>query len=1092
MFEHILDCPQCGHRFHFEHEGRRFPEEIGCPGCGRRSPKGDFEVLLLCHECHVKIKVPLPMLNEAGNCCPKCGAVIPCEPLTVSLDLADGSGNSSDAAQNMFNEGDFFDKYRIIRLLGKGGMAEVYLAEHMLLKQKCALKVMRRTLEQEDKAVYLKRFLREAKLTHSLSHPHIVKVFDAGSDFKTGVLFIAMEYIEGRTLRSMIVENLLSEDELLKLLNDIADALKVLDEAKVVHRDIKPSNIMYTREGVYKLMDLGIAKMENHQEGDETLTMAHTAIGTPGYASPEQCGSAHSVDGRSDIFSLGATIYHAASGIIPFEGETPVAAIIKTIQKEPEPLRRSRPDLSAAFLELVEKMMTKEPAGRFQSVDELKSAIAKAEKGRTFADFLVKVKKNTAATFAFLRQTAQKSGRILFPAGWSKAVFTGMLRFICGVKYLFSRDLSGNNEQERPGWFRRLLKLFLLLVIAGFAALHIYYGYNCLKGRTGKTGYGEFMKKFAHNLLFRNDLPLMERVALSTLFVQEGKKIVDRGAVIEKTLREAHPLLLDPDKTLLPAESANSVKYVMVGLEEPLKKKFFRQYDFNTVDRAVKGASPLMFRGGFLECGTRKEILSIPKKYKSSRHWSIFMNFLIREKNTAALISVNKLELFILDGTLRILYAGYHADTRIKIKPDEWVNLGLYMNHDEGRIDLISGNLLLGSYLFPKEKAPEFSALRFHSALLGKNMQGRVDYLGIYNKSLRLAPLPGNKRASFCTYPRRLGDRFFLPLIEKESPPETVAPIPEKEEKISEKNIAGKPAKVKMAPASFMRIWKERDIITLTKALSSGGISPNLQLRDGRTLLTSACAAEDPELVKLLLDNGADPNLRDGKKEIPLGGGRELFTLPKNMKNSIKILFMLLEKGAELGKPLLPGKPQYGLLQVIIAKYPEKNELLPRLAAYMKQIPDVQWEELLYTYNMTRSESQGGLSESNKRLLLEKCPVSVLKQHFGFVILRVRLTPETLRKMFDNGLKPDEAMNHNAYIKGRRQQVDRPLLYLLVIDRQPADVVETALKAGAFDKFLTWKDENGRTLVQLARDPVVRTLLERYRNDSLQHIKTGK
>ena len=323
MFEHILDCPRCGHRFHYEHEGCDFPEVIHCPGCGMDSGKNDYEVLIFCQECHVKVKLPLSMLNDESNCCPRCGAVIPVErlPMTQEAVLQPGLPPQSEK-KRMLEDGSYFDKFRIIRLLGRGGMAEVYLAEHMLLKQQCALKLMQRSLDQDENPVFIKRFLREAKLTHRLTHPNIVKVFDAGSDFKTGFLFLAMEYIEGKTLHNTVRERQLSEEEMLEILMVISDALRDLEKNKVVHRDIKPSNIMRKTDGSYKLMDLGIAKMETSpQTGEMTLTMEKSTIGTPGYASPEQCSSAHHVDNRSDIFSLGATIYHAASGVIPFEGD---------------------------------------------------------------------------------------------------------------------------------------------------------------------------------------------------------------------------------------------------------------------------------------------------------------------------------------------------------------------------------------------------------------------------------------------------------------------------------------------------------------------------------------------------------------------------------------------------------------------------------------------------------------------------------------------------------------------------------------------------------------------------------------------------
>ena len=373
MFAQILDCPECKKRFHYDHSGS-IPEQITCPLCGANSAAKDFFAIILCPECRKKLKVPLDLLNDPENRCPRCDA--PLKPDNTFTDSGDyGSTLVYPQQQIRFrqrlNAGDVFDKYKIIRLLGKGGMAEVYLAEHILLKQKCAIKLMQKGMESDD-PVFAKRFIREAKLTHSFNHPNIVRVFDAGSDFKTGHLFLAMEYVEGESLSELARHKTFSEGELLEIMHAMALALQTLDKAGVVHRDIKPSNIMKTPDGVYKLMDLGIAKSSNNSAGDEmTLTMEQTSIGTPGYASPEQCHSAHDTDIRSDIYCLGATIYHLASGVMPFDGDTPMEIVLKVLQQEPEPLKKYRQDLSFKTLTLIEKMMKKNPAERPQSPDKL-------------------------------------------------------------------------------------------------------------------------------------------------------------------------------------------------------------------------------------------------------------------------------------------------------------------------------------------------------------------------------------------------------------------------------------------------------------------------------------------------------------------------------------------------------------------------------------------------------------------------------------------------------------------------------------------------------------------------------------------------
>ena len=389
MFEKVLDCPKCRKRFHYECDGA-IPPRIVCPECHVESPMEEYSAVILCSECRAKLKLPLDMLDTPGIVCPKCGQTLVGDSLnlydegasTITLENLPGS----DGGSRLLADGELFDKYRIVRLLGRGGMAEVYLAEHLLLQRPCALKLMRRGLT--DDPVFIKRFIREAKLANRIDHPNIVRVYDAGSDFKTGLLFLAMEYVEGRTLLEMMHEKLLSEAELREILVAMAGALKTLAELHVIHRDIKPSNIMRTKEGVYKLMDLGIAKSESdHGLGEMTLTVGQAAIGTPAYASPEQCRSAHDVDIRSDIYCLGATLYHLASGKVPFEGETPVAIILKVMQSEAEPLHKLRPDLSLQLVELIERMMKKNPDDRPSSPEELLALATEPVRG-WFGDLL--------------------------------------------------------------------------------------------------------------------------------------------------------------------------------------------------------------------------------------------------------------------------------------------------------------------------------------------------------------------------------------------------------------------------------------------------------------------------------------------------------------------------------------------------------------------------------------------------------------------------------------------------------------------------------------------------------------------------------
>ena len=179
MFNKILDCPTCGESFSYEHEGSIFPDKITCPLCNADNEYSNYSALTFCSECRSKLKVPLDILFDPDIACPQCGSPIRYDAV-VSDDATTFVPDGADTRQlyrRMLKDGEMIDKYKVIRLLGKGGMAEVYLADHLLLKKKCALKIMRSSTSSDD-TVYIKRFMREAKLTHQFNHPNIVRVFD--------------------------------------------------------------------------------------------------------------------------------------------------------------------------------------------------------------------------------------------------------------------------------------------------------------------------------------------------------------------------------------------------------------------------------------------------------------------------------------------------------------------------------------------------------------------------------------------------------------------------------------------------------------------------------------------------------------------------------------------------------------------------------------------------------------------------------------------------------------------------------------------------------------------------------------------------
>ena len=381
MPEHIIKCQVCGEHFPFSCE-IGYEGNVTCPSCHEVRPFSECDVMALCPHCKAKLAVPSDILGDSAIQCPMCHRDFNYEGMEQGSVLLQGTTltalpkDEPAEKQSMLKPGSFINNYRIERLLGSGGMAEVYLATHLLLNKMFALKVMRPSI-YSDNPVLAKRFLREAQLAFKVEHPNIVTVSDAGVDKENGLLFLVMEYVEGENLADFANGKRLPESLLIHVAEKVALALQAMHANSIVHRDIKPSNIMLCKDGTIKLMDLGIAKATEPvgEEKEVTLTMEQSVLGTPAYASPEQCRAAHSVDIRSDIYSLGASLYHMATGHPPFGGTTALEVLFKVIEKSPVPLAKERPDLSPAFTSLVERMMEKDPAKRPQTPEELLKAI---------------------------------------------------------------------------------------------------------------------------------------------------------------------------------------------------------------------------------------------------------------------------------------------------------------------------------------------------------------------------------------------------------------------------------------------------------------------------------------------------------------------------------------------------------------------------------------------------------------------------------------------------------------------------------------------------------------------------------------------
>jgi len=280
--------------------------------------------------------------------------------MTESADHPEKTAAETDLSGRQL--GDF----RLLRRLGRGAMAEVYLAEQSQLKRRVAVKILRPDLA--DDRTYLKRFEREAQAAASLVHANIVQIYEVGRFDR--LHYIAQEYVQGQNLSQWLRRHgPLDLPRALSIMQQVAAALAKAAEHGVVHRDIKPENIMLTASGDVKVADFGLARFGLEGEGVE-LTQVGITMGTPLYMSPEQV-EGKPLDPRSDLYSFGVTCYQMLAGAPPFRSETALGVAVQHLKRTPEPLENIRPDLPPVLCRLVHKMLAKDAEDRTESAHEL-------------------------------------------------------------------------------------------------------------------------------------------------------------------------------------------------------------------------------------------------------------------------------------------------------------------------------------------------------------------------------------------------------------------------------------------------------------------------------------------------------------------------------------------------------------------------------------------------------------------------------------------------------------------------------------------------------------------------------------------------
>ncbi len=264
----------------------------------------------------------------------------------------------------MFTKGQRInDRYEIIRLIGEGGMANVYLAYDTILERNVAVKVLRGDLADDEK--FVRRFQREAISASSLSHPNIVEMYDVGED--NGNFYIVMEYIDGKTLKQLIKKRgHLTASEAVDIMCQLTDGLAHAHDSYIIHRDIKPQNIMILEDGLVKITDFGVAMALNASD----LTQTNSVMGSVHYLPPEQAAGKGSTI-KSDIYSLGIVLYEMLAGTMPFRGETAVEIALKHIKNPMPSIRKINPKIPQALENVILKATAKNPKNRYNNVREL-------------------------------------------------------------------------------------------------------------------------------------------------------------------------------------------------------------------------------------------------------------------------------------------------------------------------------------------------------------------------------------------------------------------------------------------------------------------------------------------------------------------------------------------------------------------------------------------------------------------------------------------------------------------------------------------------------------------------------------------------
>jgi serine/threonine-protein kinase len=255
------------------------------------------------------------------------------------------------------------NRYEILRVIGEGGMANVYLAEDTILNRKVAVKVLRGDLANDEK--FVRRFQREALSASSLSHPNIVEMYDVGED--DGNFYIVMEYVEGKNLKQLLKKRgSLTVPEVVDIMLQLTDGISHAHDSYIIHRDIKPQNILILDSGLIKITDFGIAMALNSAQ----MTQTNSVMGSVHYLPPEQA-SGKGATIKSDIYSLGILMYELLTGNLPFKGENAVEIALKHMKEKIPSIKKENPSIPQSIENIILKACAKNPKNRYNDAREM-------------------------------------------------------------------------------------------------------------------------------------------------------------------------------------------------------------------------------------------------------------------------------------------------------------------------------------------------------------------------------------------------------------------------------------------------------------------------------------------------------------------------------------------------------------------------------------------------------------------------------------------------------------------------------------------------------------------------------------------------